>query len=83
MWKESDGTVWVGTAAGSVYKIDPNQTHLKKVVQNSGTVKDLHLDDFGILWIGYYDGGLICYGTKKNAVVKKYFPDHGSSVKLE
>lgn len=75
MWKEPDGTTWIGTAAGSVYKIDPNQTHLKKIVQNTGTVKDLYLDEFGIMWIGYYDGGLICYDTKNNVVVRKYFPD--------
>lgn len=78
MYKEPDGNIWIGTAAGSVYKIDSNQTYIKKIIQNSGTVKDLHLDDFGMLWIGYYDGGLICYDTKKNAVVKKYFPDSGN-----
>ena len=75
MWKEPDGTIWIGTAAGSVYKIDPNQTHLKKIVQTNGSIKDLHLDDFGMLWIGSFEDGLICYDTKKNLVVKKYFPD--------
>jgi signal transduction histidine kinase/ligand-binding sensor domain-containing protein/DNA-binding response OmpR family regulator len=75
MWIEPHGTIWIGTAAGSVYKIDPNQTHLKKIVQNNGSIKDLYLDDFGMLWIGSFEDGLICYDTKKNAVVKKYFPD--------
>ncbi|GIK22429.1 MAG: hybrid sensor histidine kinase/response regulator [Ignavibacteriota bacterium] len=75
MWKEPDGTTWIGTAAGSVYKVNPNQTHLKKVVQNNGSIKDLHLDNFGMLWIASFEGGLVCYDTKKNVVVKKYFPD--------
>lgn len=75
MWKEPDGTTFIGTAAGSVYKINPNQTHLKKIVQNNGSIKDLYLDDFGILWIASFEGGLVCYDTKKNVVIKKYFPD--------
>lgn len=75
MYKESDGTVWIGTAAGSVYKIDPNQTHLKKIMQNTGTVKDLYLDNFGMMWVASYEGGLICYDSKKNVIVKKYYPD--------
>ena len=49
-----------------VYKIEPNQTHLKKIVQTNGHIKDLHLDDFGMLWIGSFEDGLICYDTKKN-----------------
>jgi signal transduction histidine kinase/ligand-binding sensor domain-containing protein/DNA-binding response OmpR family regulator len=75
MWQEPDGTTWIGTAAGGVYKINPNQTHLLKVAQNNGSIKDLYLDSFGMLWMATFEGGLICYDTKKNVIVKNYFPD--------
>lgn len=75
MCKAHDGTTWIGTAGGGVYKINPNQTHLEKIVQANGSIKDLYLDEFGMLWIASFEGGLICYDTKNNVLVKKYFPD--------
>ena len=31
IWKDSEGTIWLGTRKPEViYKIEPNQTHLKK-----------------------------------------------------
>ena len=74
LYKQQDGTYWVGTGGGGVYKIKRNDNKIEKIFQTDGTVKDFFLDEFGILWIASFEGGLICYDPVKNIVVKKYFP---------
>lgn len=74
-YRETNGNIWIGTGGGGVYKIEPDNNRMNKILQTNGTIKNFYLDDFGIMWIASFEGGLVCYDPIKKIIVKKYFPD--------
>lgn len=73
-YTDQGNTIWFGTreGGGEVYKIKPNQNRIEKVLQLNYNIKDLYLDDLGILWIATFDLGLICYDPQKNIITKNF-----------
>lgn len=72
--KDSAGRIWLGTkkGEGGVYKIEPNQNRVVKVLQLNGNIKDFYMDDLGVLWIATFERGLFCFDPAKNSIIKNY-----------
>jgi len=73
-YKDSEGRIWLGTkkGEGGIYKIEPNQNRVVKVLQLNGNIKDLYMDDLGVLWIATFERGLFCFDPAKNIIIKNY-----------
>ncbi|MBK9097148.1 MAG: response regulator [bacterium] len=72
--KDSEGRIWLGTkkGEGGIYKIEPDQNRVIKVLQLNGNIKDLYMDDLGVLWIATFERGLFCFDPVKNIITKNY-----------
>ncbi|QQS37215.1 MAG: response regulator [Ignavibacteriales bacterium] len=72
--KDSEGRIWLGTkkGEGGIYKIEPNQNRVVKVLQLNGNIKDFYMDDLGVLWIATFERGLFCFDPAKNIIIKNY-----------
>jgi len=69
IFKDTDGSMWIGTYSNGAFIVDPVSLSVKKVFpgkshERTETVRSISLDDFGNYWLGTR-GGLFIYNKKK------------------
>ncbi len=65
MCNSSDGCIWLGTAYGKVLKLNPFTKKVEQITEYNNGIAVIYEDKTGLLWIGTYEGGLICYDQSK------------------
>ncbi|MEO8231690.1 MAG: two-component regulator propeller domain-containing protein [Ignavibacteriota bacterium] len=61
MSNSGDGCIWLGTPYGNLLKLNPSTIKVEQFAGFERAISAMYEDKTGLLWIGTYDGGLICY----------------------
>ena len=76
--KDKSGMLWIGTDGGGISKIDPKQSENESKFINykknpddptslsHNKIRSIYKDNFGVLWIGTFGGGLNRVDSQKN-----------------
>jgi signal transduction histidine kinase/streptogramin lyase len=76
-----DGHFWMGTSDGVLFAVDPDRHSVRRIQEAGSDIETIFEDSYGLLWIGTWNDGLLCYDPGKETAVRyRYDPGNPASL---
>jgi signal transduction histidine kinase/ligand-binding sensor domain-containing protein/DNA-binding response OmpR family regulator len=65
-----DLNIWIGTGDGKILKLNQHKKVIEQIAKYDNSITGLYEDREGLLWIGTYEAGAICYNSVQKTFTK-------------
>ncbi len=80
VYSAKDGNVWVGTANGSIYLIDPETLQIERKIKGEGNAVESIYTENNKLYVGYNSNGLSQFSENGNFLKQYLFKGKGGQL---